>query len=328
MNVKNKKKVILILSSNSDQSTSDVIEYLLSMNENIIRLNYEDGIEIKTTSLNKNVSDVVFISKKKEIKISSIKSFWYRKGELLSNNKELDCFSGNINWYLNEEQKATFVYLTYLLDKKSKINYINDGDINKLIQLDVALKCKLNIPDTLLTKNRKSCQDFIEKHNNVITKSIQAPFGHSDNKKSYSLMTNIFALSDLEKSPKTFFITKFQKQIKKIFELRIFYLAGSFYSMAIFSQNDDKTTVDFRNYNYERPNRRVPYSLPINIEAKLKKLMKLLNLNSGSIDMIVDVNHEFYFLEVNPVGQFGMVSYPCNYNLEEKIANILSKKNG
>jgi hypothetical protein len=32
------------------------------------------------------------------------------------------------------------------------------------------------------------------------------------------------------------------------------------------------------------------------------------------------------FLEVNPVGQFGMVSAPCNYHLEKKVAELLIRK--
>jgi D-alanine-D-alanine ligase-like ATP-grasp enzyme len=51
--------------------------------------------------------------------------------------------------------------------------------------------------------------------------------------------------------------------------------------------------------------------------------MNKLDLNCGSIDMIVTPKNEYVFLEVNPVGQFGMVSYPCNYNLEKKIAEYL-----
>lgn len=48
-----------------------------------------------------------------------------------------------------------------------------------------------------------------------------------------------------------------------------------------------------------------------------------LDLNCGSIDMILGNDGLYYFLEVNPVGQFGMVSGPCNYYLERKIANFL-----
>lgn len=51
--------------------------------------------------------------------------------------------------------------------------------------------------------------------------------------------------------------------------------------------------------------------------------MNKLNYSSGSIDLVVDKDDKYIFLEVNPVGQFGMVSYPCNYGLEKIIAKAL-----
>ena len=51
--------------------------------------------------------------------------------------------------------------------------------------------------------------------------------------------------------------------------------------------------------------------------------MKHIGLNTGSIDMIKSVDGNYYFLEVNPSGQFGMTSFPCNYNLHEKVADYL-----
>jgi hypothetical protein len=39
------------------------------------------------------------------------------------------------------------------------------------------------------------------------------------------------------------------------------------------------------------------------------------------------MNKELVFLEINPVGQFGMVSHPCNYYLEKRIAqNLINSK--
>jgi len=101
--------------------------------------------------------------------------------------------------------------------------------------------------------------------------------------------------------------------------------------MAIFSQNDEQTKTDFRVYNYDKPNRCVPFKLPVEIENKLNKLMKILDFESGSIDIIYGTDNNFYFLEINPIGQIGMVSYPCNYMLEKEIARELihlsNKKN-
>ena len=98
--------------------------------------------------------------------------------------------------------------------------------------------------------------------------------------------------------------------------------------MAIFSQNNNKTKVDFRRYDTEFPNRLVRYSLPKNIQNKLILLMSHLKLATGSIDMIVTEDNDFIFLEVNPFGQFGMVSKPNNFNLEKRIAKYLIEYGG
>ena len=95
--------------------------------------------------------------------------------------------------------------------------------------------------------------------------------------------------------------------------------------MAIFSQQKESTSIDFRNYDVKNPNRYVPFSIPKSIESKLKLFMKKLDLKTGSIDLIVTPNDEYVFLEVNPVGQFDFVSVNCNYYIEKEIAIALSK---
>ncbi|MBU3050633.1 hypothetical protein KNV96_21075, partial [Chryseobacterium indologenes] len=111
----------------------------------------------------------------------------------------------------------------------------------------------------------------------------------------------------------------------KEYELRVFHLKGKNYSMAIFSQNDPTTSVDFRNYNQEKPNRFIRYQIPKDLDRKVTKLMKALNLQTGSIDIIKGIDGEYYFLEVNPFGQFRMTSYRCNYNLHYEMALLLKK---
>jgi len=90
--------------------------------------------------------------------------------------------------------------------------------------------------------------------------------------------------------------------------------------MAIFSQGDSQTELDFRRYNYDKPNRVTPFRLPVELELKLKKLADHFELKTGSFDLIRTQDNNYVFLEVNPGGQFGMVSYPCNYFLEKQIA--------
>jgi glutathione synthase/RimK-type ligase-like ATP-grasp enzyme len=126
----------------------------------------------------------------------------------------------------------------------------------------------------------------------------------------------------------TFFPSIIQEEIEKEIEIRVFIAEAKFYSMAIFSQNSGRTDVDFRNYDHNKPNRNVPYTLPLKVKSAIKRLMKGLGINTGSVDLIKNKAGEYYFLEVNPSGQYGMVSQPCNFNINRDIAEILIKHNG
>lgn len=120
----------------------------------------------------------------------------------------------------------------------------------------------------------------------------------------------------------TFFISFFQDMIIKDFDLRIFYLNEQIWSYVIFSQTDEQTMLDFRKKNDKKPNRIVRYKLSSEIELKICELMKELDLNSGSLDFIKS-GEKFFFLEVNPIGQFTNLSFLCNEYLEKEIANYL-----
>jgi hypothetical protein len=67
--------------------------------------------------------------------------------------------------------------------------------------------------------------------------------------------------------------------------------------------------------------------LPKHIEEKLILIMDRMSFNTGSIDMIYDLEGNYIFLEINPVGQYGMTSVPCNYNLDFEIAKSLMNEN-
>ena len=125
--------------------------------------------------------------------------------------------------------------------------------------------------------------------------------------------------------PTHFLPSIFQKYVEKKYEIRTFFLNGIFYSMSIFSQMDTTTQVDFRERTV-LPLRKAPYKLPAEYEEKLSKLMNKYSLKSCSIDTIVTPDHEFYFLEINPIGQFQWLSKNCNYQIEKKIAQYLKQE--
>ena len=218
--------------------------------------------------------------------------------------------------FINEENNVLSEYILFRLKEKINLGLYSSIKVNKLVVNELAKRVGLNTPQSFF----RNSENF-KPTTNLITKPINENSIVGINKNSfYKLLTIDPCIINHNYE---FSLSYFQEKIDKKYELRVFYLNGVTYSMAIFSQNNSKTNTDFRNYDSENPNRTVPYKLSKEINEKINNLMKLLGLNSGSIDILVDKNLNYYFLEVNPVGQFGMVSYPCNYSLEEKIANYL-----
>lgn len=314
--------MITILSTQEDYSTSNVIDWLHYLNSNYVRINNNDSIDVEV-ALNNKVEKIKISNKKWTLK--RFNCYWYRRGNLNINNSFIDVNKGNLTAELNEfvfyESKYLKEYIHYYFKNNSAcINNYSDIFINKLQVLSIAKKCKLDIPDTVVTNSKQILQSFVKKHKSIITKPIRESFSINYKENNYYFHTIELNNKNIYSFPKKFNHLLAQKFINKKFELRIFFLNNKFYSSAIFSSADPKTKIDVRNYNIDNPNRIVPYSLPKTIELKLIKLCKLLEINSCSIDMIVNNKNKYIFLEVNPIGQYSQVSNPCNYYLDEKIA--------
>ena len=90
---------------------------------------------------------------------------------------------------------------------------------------------------------------FLKEHKRIITKTIsEVEYFNSEEKNSYYLKTKEVTENDILSYPKEiFYPSLFQQLIDKKFDIRVFYLDGDFFSMAILSQNRAETEIDFRN---------------------------------------------------------------------------------
>lgn len=328
--------MVLLQSKNYDLSTNTVIEWLLHNRVPFVRLNGEDTAEIAEFTISSNGLDITFVINGSKIHLSQINSYWHRRGRFrLGYSKQLQ---KQLRAEFKNKKNADGIYANYKEQFASLEEYVNEklaslpvkignagkSIINKLAALDFATEVGLQIPETIITGSKARLQEFIAASKSVITKSILDSVFLWDPNEHLVHYTELLSEEMLSRLPDSFALSLFQKTIPKKYELRTFFLKGNFYSMCIFSQADAQTCVDFRKYNDSKPNRTIPFALPTQIEQKLTDLMELLKLDSGSIDMIVSQEDEYIFLEVNPVGQFGMVSYPCNYYIEREIAAYLS----
>lgn len=318
--------MVLIVSSNRDQTTLKVLEYLKEWNIDCLFLHEQN----KITNISIHFPSIsIEVNHKQKINLSRVHSFWYRKADLLFKQKQNGAsLHPAVDKYLQNEWQIIKDYLYQKLgDKKSLGNFSLTQTTNKLVNLLIAKNCDINIPSTIITSTKKALIDFYNCHKStgIITKNVGENFGARINDTlAYQLGTTKIERQQLDFLADQFYPILAQECLQKAYEIRVFFIKKQFYSMAIFSQRNEKTKIDFRHYDKEVPNRKVPYKLPIELEKKLAKCMAKIGLDTGSIDLVVTKKSAYYFLEVNPVGQFGWLSSTCNYYLEEKIAKYLA----
>jgi ATP-GRASP peptide maturase of grasp-with-spasm system len=314
--------MILIISQDKREvTTNQVIDWLFYFSANFTRIN---GIDLYLNSL-------MEFSENLDVEISNcnlkhVNVVWFRRWYSMSNFQAIylknsrKVLNYNINSFLRAENRVhSEFFIGHFGDKV--INGNKFTGVNKLVVLNCALKIGLKIPRTkVVTKIRD-----IDKESKWITKAMsEAPFLNYGNKTFVGYTTDF---NIMECGTDNIHPSLIQEKIEKEFEIRAFLLNQDIYSMAIFSQASEMTKTDFRNYDNSKPNRMCPYLLDNEISIKLIQLAKQLGLSTGSFDLVMSKEGIVYFLEVNPEGQFGMVSIPCNYYLEKKFAEYLIKLN-
>ena len=327
--------MICIFSTIRDRTTTDVMRWLFHLGvTDVLRINSDEGgAEDPTVEFSIDQSNLSFKYNGRLVRLSEIEAVWYRKGRnwLCNQFLEID-FNEHprLTAYLRKkiagEELRLSEYLHFMIENAvPTLGSPSKCELNKLLVLHAARKVGLLTPTFRISNSKSSLKAAI-----ADTPSITKPitdglylFDHEEINTGYFSYTEALGEGELDQLPDRLSPSLVQEQILKRMDLRVFFLEGRCYAMAIFSQRDEQTRVDFRRYNYRKPNRAVPYRLPHHLEAKIVRLFAALKLNTGSVDFIVDQKGRFFFLEVNSVGQFAMVSVPCNYFLEKEVAVTL-----
>jgi ATP-GRASP peptide maturase of grasp-with-spasm system len=343
----------LIFSQNFDPSTDYVIEWLNKLDKPFYRINYNtdfvssvylemtDSTDTVTANFNNNydINDYVKhftiqLSNGVTIDLKKVTGVWYRRGGMPDFDTSFIKFSvlktklfiKNARSYVMSEYDEIVRFIYHFLFSNPLITTLGNPGLtssNKVTYLAIAKMHGLRIPDFYIVSNKKDLISVIDKVTHKITKGIsEMVMFAQDYLKLISYTSNIDH-SDVNGIQDFFFPSAIQKKVLKLADIRIVYLNGEIFSMAIFSQNNKKTNTDFRNYDTDNPNRNTPFQLPVDIEQKIRSLCSYLRINFCSMDILLDEQYEYYFLEINPVGQFGMTSLPCNYYIEKKIAEFL-----
>lgn len=325
-------EILIVSKADFELTTNEVCDWLNHYDIPYIRLNVDRITDAKYYEILIDFEqNSIFIFDKintKYVDLTNIKIVWCRRfideifNKIIASESCLDYNIVQFAKFQSAEQNQFLKILYEFYPNWLWIDNYKDTNVNKLKVLKIAKKNNLEIPITYIANSKTQLSHILKKSNKLITKPLYEGIGFFTTDGAYVTHTQKVR----ESKHHQFLPSLFQEEIEKEYEIRIFYIDETLYSMAIFSSKNQKTKTDFRNYDLLNPNRYIPYVLPKNVAKKLVNLMKDINLSTGSIDMIKDSFGRYIFLEVNPIGQFGMVSKPCNYNLEKLVAQVLIKK--
>ncbi len=196
-------------------------------------------------------------------------------------------------------------------------------------QLQMARNLSLRIPKTLITNDaEEALQFFDECQGEVIYKTLSMPpsFVRDDAAPDVSatVYTNKLTHVQLKQFAWTIPHTAnlFQEYIPKEVELRINVIGTQVFATAIYSQDSDRTRIDWRrsyaDLHYSS------YMLPEHIRLACCQMVSRFQLQFAAIDMIVTPENEYVFLELNCNGQWGWIEAETKQPLTEAFVDVLA----
>ncbi len=218
--------------------------------------------------------------------------------------------------------RESMTCLRGLLDLLADVPWIDPIDANrcaenKARQLRLARSLGLAIPPTLITADPAAARRFHREHGGQVIAKLQTALGHSM-RGGDGLPTRLVraedlgALEGLRHCPMIF-----QRYVHKAHELRVAWVDGRAFVGAL---DGAECGVDWR---YHATGEWRPHTLPEPVRERLARLMAALGLRQGAIDLIVDPDGEYVFLEVNPHGEWGMLERDLGLPIGAALADAL-----
>lgn len=317
--------MILILSNKYDISVDYVVRLLLKNKKNFLRINTEDLV-------NRNVS-ITFprfsykVEKKHNIYdlAHELGSVWFRRpGKPFEfAPKEIRPRESVITFI--ENQWHTFIEGLKCIDD---VFWINDPDKNhiaenKIFQLKLAQKIGLRIPKTCITNDKEEATNFIQEcGGKVVAKALYLPLIEEANK-DYFIFTNIIdSLENIQEPELALAPTIFQELLTNKIDYRLTIIGENCFSVKVIRESNKGVPDDWR--IIKEGLKFQPCKLPAEIIDRCIDMVDKLGLIFGAIDL-VQSSDDFYFLEINPNGEWAWLQTESGLPIAETLVDYLIK---
>lgn len=313
---------VLFITNKDDLTTDFVVREIQRQQVAYYRLNTEEiGISVLLTIDFRNSNGYLYdtILKQKHA-LNSFSSVYFRRPVV--RDYQDGQLSDAERQFLRIENFQTLEGLYKMLQNAfwvSSVISIRNAE-NKIFQQLLAAKLGLAIPQGIITNNDADFNEFCrDGYDEYVVKSIRSGQVGQEQMEKIAYTSKLEHLPD--KAQIEFCPTYLQHHIRKYCDIRVTAIGRKLFATAIMSQENKETKIDWR-YG-EHVLRYEEIELPDEVADKCRKLMDNLDLRFGAIDFILDSNGKYWFLEINPNGQWAWIECRTNYKISFEIANLL-----
>ena len=311
--------MLLLVTNRRDITVDYVVAELKRRQKSFFRLNTEDLSTARCTMIPFPRNAWTLSFEREILQGSDVKAAYFRRPALP--NSDVSITDEGEREYVGAEWSA-FLKSLYARLEGLWLNAPIDIFLaeDKPTQLMLASEIGFNVPKSMITNDIVSVRKVIEA-GLAIGKPLRHALINGDPERVI-FTTQLKSLLDSDEEAVALAPFIAQTEIKKLYDVRVTVVGYQLFATAIMSQEQEETTVDWRqgsrlDLKHER------IDLPREVEEKCFALMKRLNLRYGAIDLVCDKKGKLWFLEINPNGQWAWIENLTGYPIAAAIVDEL-----
>ncbi|MDB5117688.1 MAG: RimK-like ATP-grasp protein [Mucilaginibacter sp.] len=323
--------MILLLTDTNDSHADHIVKLLQASTIPYYRMNL-DKTSLQATSCIYDGLDFKLIQNEKCLNASDVQCVWNRKSFAALSPLDTDDELPDAKLWRHEWNRL----LSGLYDHLKDLPWLNFWRLsliagNKYLQMRAASVLGFNLPEFIVSNDQAVLKEFALRHPAVVLKLMHQDFYKIPEMPPQVLFVNKITNADLERfggleeNP-----IVLQQYIEKSYEVRYTVVGSRHFACKIDSQASAIANTDWRRYDVPHTPH-LPIEPPPEIRHKVDELMKTLELHYGALDFIVDPQGDWYFLEINPDGQYlwieELTGLPISSAIVEWFTDKLQNKN-
>lgn len=203
------------------------------------------------------------------------------------------------------------------LNHPSRIGYAE----YKPVQLALAGEAGLLVPRTLITNDPDDALRFARETGPVVYKPFSSPVEHEGRR--MFVYTSPVEARELVDDSIRLTAHLFQEHLEKAYEVRLTVVGEQLFAAALTARSA-AGRIDWRS-DYDAIEYAVT-SVPDGVREGLLRMMRKLDLRFAAVDFAVTPSGEWYFLDLNPNGQWAWIEHETGLPICAAITDLLAAR--